>query len=204
MDRYLIPAAIAVLIVFLLWLIWKIYSRIIAGKILENGRGKKNFAYNYLSVRFSRINTMKDVRLPVDTAKGKIMAEVGTVYVNRGGIFVINTVRGSGYVENYYNGVWCRTMNDVQYRFNDPFVENLPRVKAMKVFLRGERISNIPIHNIVLFTGEKIKFARHMNGLITADELTAFMKDLNKDRFLTKSEIKMVVKTIKKKTTRKV
>ncbi len=206
MGKYLITIGIIAYIAVMLWVIWVVYSRITAKKILNNSRRKKSFAFSYLSVRFGRNKTLRNITLPVanpSAKSGVSLVNIGLVFLNKGGVFVINVIPGSGFVENVRGSVWTRTFNDKQYQFNDPFVQNEVGVKAIKSLLRREHIDNVPIHNIVLFTGKKVKFARRFNGLITVDELTPFMIDLNKDRFLMGSEIRRIVRLLNKKRIRR-
>lgn len=199
MEKYLVPVGIVAFIFLALVIAWKVYSRILSRKILKEGRNKKTFVFNYLSTRFSRLNTMRNVNLLVkdmSTPSGKSVENIGLVFVNRGGVVVINTVAGSGYVEVNERGKWNRIINDRYYSFDDPFLQNARGVKKMKQFLRDEEIVNVPVHNVVVFTG-RVKFSKRIHGLITADELTEYIVDLNKYRILSKSEIKDVVKLIK-------
>ncbi len=202
MGKFFIILGILAFIFIALWIAWIVYSRITAGKILKYGRNKKSFAFNYLSMRFSRLNVLRDVNLLITEKNipdgGKIV-HFGLIFVNRGGIFIIESVPGSGFVDIKEGGEWRRTINDKQYTFEDPFIANNQRVTAMKIFLRNEHFDNIPVHSIVLFTGKRVKFSKRVTGLITADELAPFMVDLNKDRFLFRSEIRSVVKIIKSK-----
>ena len=205
MVKVLIILGIVAVVALILWVIWVVYSRITAKNILNNSRGKKSFAFSYLSLRFGRRRTLKNVKFPIRnpaSKNGVSLVDIGVIFLNRGGIFVINVVPGSGYVDNANGEVWTRTFNDKFYQFPDPFAQNIIGVKAVKALLRSEHIDNIPIHNIVLFTGRKVKFARRLNGLITADELTPFMIDLNKDRFLKGSEIRSMVKLLNRKRIR--
>ncbi len=202
MFEFFITLVIIGCIALVLWGAWNIYSGMLASKIMQNGRNKKNFTYNYLSVRFSRLNTMKNVRLEVrnrDAENGRYVSDIGLVFVNRGGVFIIDQNAGSGFIDVNQGGKWSRVINDKYFAFDDPFIKNTVRVKDMKTFLHDEGVDNVPIHNIVLFTGRRVKFSKRLNGLINADELTPFMIDLNKDKFLTGGEIRKIVKLIKSK-----
>lgn len=202
MVKFFIALGIIAFIALMLYLTWIVYSRLTARKIMRDGRRKKNFVYNYLSVRFGRNKVLRNISLPVSNParpNGKYFVTAELIFLNRGGLFVINVVPGSGYVENISGGTWIRHLNDRQYQFVDPFVQNGVYIRAIKNLLRAERLENIPVHNIVLFTGRKVKFARQMNGLITLDDLTPFMVDLNKDRFLSGGEIRKIVKVLKNK-----
>ena len=202
MESFFSTIGILLLVAVVLSIIWIVYSRITARKIMQKGRNKSNFTFNYLSLRFSRLNTINDVKLIVrnpNVVGGRSVSDIGLVFVNRGGIFVIESVRGSGFVDINEGGKWNRIINDKFNTFDDPFIKNTQRVKDMKTFLRDEGVENIPVHNIVVFTGRTVKFSKRLNGLITANDLTPFMIDLNKDRFLSHKEIRDVVKLIKSK-----
>lgn len=186
----------------MLWAMWVIYSRITANKLMREGRNKKNFAFCYLSTRFSRLNTLKDISVVIkdrNAPNGRFFADMGLVFVNRGGIFIVDSIYGSGYVDVVEGGQWCRTINDKQYFFDDPLMLNDHKVRNMKMFLRDMHFENIPVHGIVLFTGKRVKLSKRIYGLVTAPELAPFLADANKDLILRKSEIRKVVNLIKSK-----
>ncbi len=202
MGKFFITVGIILYIIFMLWVIWVIYSRITARKIMREGRNKKSFAYNYLSTRFSRINIIRNVKLLItgSSSRGSYIADIGLVFVNRGGILIIDSIPGAGYIDITEGGQWNRIINDKYYSFDDPFLQSRQKQKAMKKFLRKEGVENIPVHNVVLFTGKRVKFSKRINGLVTANELAPFMKDVNRDRFLSAKEIREVVRLLKQKS----
>ena len=188
-------------IVFGFYVFLLIYSRIKAAKVLRNYRNHRYFGFGYLSLRFSRRRTLKNVRLfSYDYInQGKKLVNVELVFVNKGGVFVIKQVRGEGYVEIRPGGVWTRTLNDRSVSFPDPQKANESAHDAIYQLLQEEHITNVPVHNIVLFTGRKVKFSRQVNGVINANDLTPYLIELNKDRFLVGSEMRKIVRTINKK-----
>ena len=201
MSKFFITVGIILYIAFMLWLIWVIYSRITARKIMREGRNKKNFAFNYMSTRFSRINTLKNVKLLINDSRangGRYIADIGLVFVNKGGIVIIDTVPGSGFIDITEGGTWNRIINDKYYSFADPFIKSKHNVHALKTFLRSEEVENIPVHNLVMFSGKRVKFSKRIDGLVTAEDLAPYIKDINKDKFLTRGEIRRVVKMLKK------
>ena len=203
MVKFFITVGIILYIIFMVWLIWVIYSRITARKIMREGRNKKNFAFSYLSTRFSRLNTIRNVKLLIESfpeRRGKYIADLGLVFVNKGGIMIITTVPGSGFIDITEGGMWNRIVNDKFYSFEDPFIRSKENVKSMKFFLRNEGVENIPVHDVVIFSGKRVKFSKRLNGLITANEIAPFMSDVNKDKFLTSKEIRAVVKLLKQKS----
>ncbi|MBE6642269.1 MAG: NERD domain-containing protein [Clostridia bacterium] len=201
MAKFFITLGIIAYIAFMLWLIWVIYSRMTARKIMREGRNKKNFAFNYMSTRFSRLNTLRNVKLLIRDPKvqgGRYIADIGLVFVNKGGIILIDTVPGSGFIDITEGGQWNRVINDKYYTFDDPYFKSKRNVHALKTFLRSEGVENIPVHDIVLFSGKRVKFSKKIDGLVTAEELAPYVSDINKDKFLTSGEIRRVVKMLKK------
>lgn len=203
MVKFFITVGIIAYVAFMLWVIWVLYSRITARKLMRNGRNKKSFAFSYLSTRFSRMNTLRDVKLLINDPKGqnkKYVADIGLVFVNKGGIMIVDTVPGSGYIDITEGGQWNRLINDKYYTFDDPFLRSKRNVSAMKTFLRNEGVENVPVHSVVLFSGKRVRFSKRISGLVTADNLVSYIKDVNKDKFLTYSEIRSVVKLLKQKS----
>ena len=203
MVKFLITVGIIAYVAFMLWVIWVLYSRITARKIMRNGRNKKSFAFSYLSTRFSRVNTLRDVKLLINDPKSqnrRYVADIGLVFVNKGGIMIVDTVPGSGYIDITEGGQWNRLINDKYYTFDDPFIRSKRNVSAMKTFLRNEGVENVPVHSVVLFSGKRVRFSKRINGLVTADNLVSYIKDVNKDKFLTNGEIRSVVKLLKQKS----
>jgi len=202
MTGFLITLLILLCTALMLWGAFVVYSRITADKVLQNGRQKKSFLFNYLSLRFSRLSVIRDVSLVVKNnanSGGKYISNIGLVFVNQGGLFIIDSVQGSGFIDINERSQWHRIINDNYYTFDDPIEKNIHKVKEVKWFLRSEGVENVPVHSLVVFTGKRIKFSKKLRGLITVDELAPYLVDLNKDRFLSQKEIRDVVKLIKSK-----
>lgn len=203
MGKFFITVGIILYIILMLWVIWVIYSRITARRILREGRRKKNFTFNYLSTRFSRLNTMKDVKLFVEnpsSSGGRFVADIGLVFVNKGGIVLIDTIPGSGLIDIKEGGQWNRIFNNRYYPFDDPFKKSKEKARVMKMFLRNEGVENVPVNHIVLFSGKRVSFSKRLGGLITVNDLVPYIKDVNTDKYLTTKDIREVVRLIKQKS----
>lgn len=204
MGKILLILGITAIVAAILYLVFYIWSRMQSVKILRNYRNHRNFGFGYLSLRFSRRRTLKNVRLfSYDYVnQGKKLVNVELLFVNKGGVFVIKQVPGDGYVEIRNDGPWRRTLNDRTFTFPDPQKANENAYEAIRQLLREEHVNNVPVYNIVLFTGRKVKFSKQVNGVINADDLTPFFIEYNKDRFLVGSEMRKIVRTINKKRVR--
>lgn len=202
MGKFFIVLGVILSIVFMLWAVFVVYSRITAKKIMNEGRNKKSFTFNFLSMRFSRLDVLKNVNLLIDAPSapnGRYIANIGLVFVNKGGIIIIDTVPGSGFIEVNEGGQWSRSINDKYYTFEDPFNKGRHKVKVMKMFLRSEGVENVPVNYVVLFSGKRVKLSKRLNGVITADGLVPYIKDVNMDKYLTYREIRSVVRLLREK-----
>ena len=158
MGKILLILGITAIVAAILYLVFYIWSRMQSVKILRNYRNHRNFGFGYLSLRFSRRRTLKNVRLfSYDYVnQGKKLVNVELLFVNKGGVFVIKQVPGDGYVEIRNDGPWRRTLNDRTFTFPDPQKANENAYEAIRQLLREEHVNNVPVYNIVLFTGRKV------------------------------------------------
>lgn len=203
MTKFFVTLGVIIYIAFALWLIALIYSRITARKIMREERNKKSFTYRYLCSRYSKRNTVRGVKLLIrskDNPQGRFIADIGLVFVNKGGVMVIETIPGSGFIDMTPGGQWNRIINDKYYTFDDPFLRNKKKTETMKRFLRSEGVENIPVHSVVFFSGNNVKFSKRINGLVNANTLVPYLNDINRDKFLTGKEIRRVVKLLRQKS----
>ena len=61
-------------------------------------------------------------------------------------------------------------------------------------------VENVPVNYVVLFSGKRVKFSKRLNGLITAEGLVPYIKDVNMDKYLTYREIRSVVRLLREKS----
>lgn len=168
-------------------------------KLLNNGKRDGNFVYNLLRTYFSRGHIFKRVLIPSLPSKGNAAAlPTDIILVERGGIFVIKTINASGAIDNSNPASWFIHNSKGVYEIPNPFEKNHLTLRSIKEILRREKIYNIPLHSVVVFTGRKVVFKKRFEKLLTAERLVPVLSDMNKNKFLSQNEISGVILAIKK------
>ena len=168
-------------------------------KLLNNGKRDGNFVYNLLRTYFSKGHIFKRILLPVLPSNGEFKPlPTDLILVERGGIFVIKTVNASGAIDNSMPTSWFVHNSKGVFEIPNPFEQNFLSVRTIKEILRREKIYNIPLYNIVVFTGRKVTFKKRSEKLFSADYLLPALSDMNRNKFLSQNEISSVILAIKK------
>lgn len=152
-------------------------------RLLKGPRRGARFITELLRINFSASALMSGAYLPSADVRGRAV-RIDQLLVTRGGISVIKVKNEKGYIDNSFHGDWMQYCRGEIFSMRNPFEQNSEALAAVRAIIRRENIVNIPVHNIVVFTDRDIKFRNHEDMLLTADGLTAYIKDLNKSRFL--------------------
>lgn len=204
MVKFLLTVTILTGIAIVLIIAWSIYKYIrnakIAEQLLHGSRRGSNFAYNLLKTAFPKshiFNKIDFIVNPKSPTAAKIPADL--VLVDRGGVVVIKVQNMSGSVDNPINdGTWTVTNSKGTTGFANPFVVNRPAVKYLESMLNHEGIDNVPIYSIAVFTGKKVAFKNKMNQLLTAERFISAVKDINRNKFLSSTEVSDSISAVKK------
>jgi len=193
-------SAVAVIIVLLavisilLYLLKTIRGEINAKKILKYGRQSEDFIYNLLRTHYSANNILRNAYYRL----GNGTTEIDIVLVASNGIQVIEVKGMKGYIENPFKGDWCQMYKNKVLMFQNPFEQNVAHIRAIQQIIRKEKIANIPIRNIVVFTDPNVKFKFKEEMLLTSNKLMPFLADLNRNKFLKSKEVRHISKILRK------
>ena len=174
-------------------------TRALADKLLKNGKRGGDFIYDLLKTSFPKGRLFKRVSLPLFQADGtcnRVPADI--ILVDRGGVFLIRVRNISGAVDNPRNGNWIVRNANGTGEIPNPFEQNRYAVKAVEGILKREGIYNVPLYNLVVFSGKKVVFRNRSEKLLTPDYLMDAIHDMNRNRFLNQNEISATVNAIRK------
>lgn len=192
--------AILLVIVVIAVIIHWLRTRAVIEKLLESNARGGNFLYDLLRTSFSRGRLIRRTVLPEFMPDGSIRrAPCDLILVERGGVFVIRVRNISGAVDNH-GSEWHINTRQGMISIPNPFDQNKPAVHAIKEILRRESVYNVPIYNIVVFTGKKVIFRNRSEKLMTADSVLDLLRDFNRNKFLNQDEISDAIAAIKKYT----
>ena len=194
-------SAVAVIVVLLivmcilLYILKTVRGEINAKKILKYGRQSEDFIYNLLRTHYSAGNIMRNAYYRLGNGG---TTEIDIVLVAGNGIQVIEVKGMKGYIENPFKGDWCQMYKNKTLMFQNPFEQNVTHIRAIQHIIHKEKIPNIPIRNIVVFTDPNVKFKFKEEMLLTSNKLLPFLADLNRNKFLKSKEIRRISKVLKK------
>ena len=211
MDKYLkfvltlsITVAVLLLILVVAMAVHYFTTRAKAKKLLQQGKRGDNFIYELLRTSFSKGRIFKQVMLPFLSPEGKAHRyPADIVLVDHGGIYVIRVCKFSGSIDNTGTENWTVKNPNGITEIPNPFNQNRGGVKAIESILRREKMYNIPIYNIVVFSGKKVNFRIRNEKLLNSSRLIDTLKDMNRSKFLNQMDITETIYAIKKYLPRK-
>ncbi len=191
--------AILLVLVVIAVIIHSLRTRSMAEKLLNNGKRNGDFVYDLLRTYFPKGRIFKRVLLRDFLPDGSVRhVPADIILVERGGVFVIRVKNLSGAIDNPKTGNWTVKNQNGVAEFPNPFEQNSYGVRTVKEILKRENIYNIPLYNIVVFSGRKVAFRNRSEKLLTPDYVIDVLRDMNRNKFLSQNEISSAVAAIRK------
>ncbi len=177
-------------------------TRSMAEKLLKNGKRTGDFVYDLLKTSFPSGRLFKHVSLPLIYPDGNAKrVPCDLLLVDRGGVFVIRVKNLAGAVDNADQRLWRVRNQTGIVEIPNPFEQNRHGLKAVETILKQEQVYNVPLYNMVVFSGKKVVFRVRSDKLLTSDRLIETIRDLNRNKFLNQSEIVATVSAIRRHLT---
>ncbi len=189
----LVCFALVVLTLIALWINSKRIKSNIAKLLSSNNRGG-DFIYRLLRTTYPASRILRSAVLPLDNGQ-RAMADL--ILVDSGGVFVIRVKNFPGKVDNSNRTTWTVENSKGVGEFPNPFEQNRYALSAIDGILKREKLYNVPKHNVVVFSQKRTAFRIRSEKLVTADNLTEMINDINKNRFLTGKEVSEALTAIK-------
>lgn len=182
-----------------LYVVMYVRSRANAAKILQSGRKSNNFIFNLLATTFPRKNIFKNVIIPVSRNEGGNVT-TDLILVNHGGIAVIKECREVGKIDNPVKGDWTKVNGSDVQTFPNPFEQNIPAMRAIEQIVKHEKLYNIPIRNIVVFSAanKNVQFKNKYEQLLLPGKVITAMRNMNQNRFLSYFEVYRTAEALRK------
>lgn len=179
------------LVGFVAYITWSAYNR---QKKTEELFAKKNrdekFVPALIKANFPNAKIIRRAELQVPDDKGGFLpANADLMLVETCGIVVMSLCGESGAVDNNEDGPWIVTNKNGSFNLSNPIEANKPALQALTSLLNDEAIFNVPIYNVAVFYGKKVVYRNRSTRALTAKSLLSTLKDLNREKFLDKTEI---------------
>jgi len=194
-----IVTAVLLALVIIAVLIHYFRTRAKAEQLLQSGKRDGSFVYELLKTSFPSGRLFRQVLLPdiqPDGTAKRIPCDL--LLVDQGGVFVIRVKNLSGAVDNADKQVWTVKNQNGILEMRNPFEQNLYGVKALETILKREGVYNVPLYNLVVFSGKKVVFRVRSEKLLTAERLIETIRDMNRNKFLNAGEMAATVNAIRR------
>ncbi len=173
----------------------------ILGILLRKNRykqiqGKKLSSYALLHEtvcsEFFRKNVFTGYFFPSVTDSNGVIrkyTKIDSLVVTKGGVAVISICDKSGRIDNSKQDIWVQSFNDKIIEFENPSVKNESNKKVVYSILKSNRLNNIPLYNIVVFTDKNAELLAEAENVFRIDELAIMLRQLNHESALTLLEM---------------
>ena len=190
---------IIIIIVFIIYIILKIYFPRIKGSV---GEAKVNIKLNFLGKEYIIINDIL-----IKSSNG-YTSQIDELVLSEYGIFVIETKNYKGWIfGNEKAENWTQVIYKEKHTFRNPIKQNWSHIYALKNILSN--YPNIKYYPIVVFSGNaKLKKIESSIPVIYSNRLNSTIRKLSFEKCISiddLNKIKSILETaeIKEKTARK-
>ena len=116
-------------------------------------------------------------------------SRIDSLLVTRGGVAIISICDKSGRIDNSKQDIWVQSLHDKITEFENPSIKNETNKKIVYDILKGNRINNIPLYNIVVFTEKNTELLAEGENVFCIEELPVMLRQLNHESALTLIEM---------------
>lgn len=188
-----IALTVTIIVLFCVYLFIFIKKKIETQALLNEKKRTEILPYKLLRINFSKRMIMHRVCLPYTALPDSNCYNIDLLIVCNGGILMITVKDLKGTVENPFRGDWRQFYNNQITQFKNPFEESNNYARALCNLLKRDKMINIPIRSVVCYLDKKTRFKNRMEQLLVADKLVPYIKDMSKNRFLSRMEMENVL-----------
>ncbi len=145
--------------------------------------------YKLINATFPSSQIFNSLALPIPGREGEEIT-LGTVAVNRSGIYIICQIRGDGIVENPPNQRWRHLVNGSSREFENPFRAQADARELIEYYAKNAGLGGVRCHSLVVYTSPRVRFTNTMSRqIIYANDLNRRFSVLDSLGRLSRSEV---------------
>lgn len=204
MGKYLLSALIIIAVCGIAWFAFSFFRRIKITseykKIISENVSCDKKTDAILKLSFPAKNILNNVELPLTfRTENNRYVHCEHLLVGHGGVSVISSYDITGTVDDPLDGNWINYTLDGQTVEIDNLIKiNQDRMHGVENVLKHAEISGVPVHNIIVIASKNTKFRYRREEILRVGQLLSKISDLNKNRFLSGSEIRKTVNVLNK------
>ncbi len=166
------------------------FRDIYCARILAEPHGNEDeLPSKLINATFPMSQIFNSLALPIPGREGEEIT-LGTVAVNRSGIYIICQICGDGIIENPPGQRWKHMVNGSSREFENPFRAQADARELIEYYAKNAGLGCVKCHSLVVYTGKNLKFTHTMSRqMIQANDLNRRFSVLDKLGKLSRSEV---------------
>ncbi len=174
---------------------------------MEKNLSSIAFFHETVCSEFFRKNIFTGFFYPSAKDKNGIIrkyTKIDSVIVTKGGVAVISVCDRGGRIDNSNQYTWAQCIDDKVNEFESPETKNEINKKIISEILKENRLKNVPIYNIVVFTDKNTELLAENGNVLTLEDFIPMLKQMNFENALTLAEmfaVRQVIDSAKRKST---
>ncbi len=198
MNSFLFLIGFAILFVLFSKLLQPYFTAIYCEKLLsEADASGDRLPARLLSATFPNSQIFNSLSLPIPGREGEEIC-LGTVAINRSGIYIICQIRGNGIIENPVDRRWKHMINGACSEFENPFRAQSGARELIEYYTKTAGLGFAKCHSLIVYSGQALKFTHNVSRqIIPASELNRRFTATDRIGNMTHSEVRSICKLLK-------
>lgn len=138
-------------------------------------------------------NVIRNVYFPVSGDYGEKTTKADYIVVNSGGVIILTVKSMNGYIENPMRGDWRRFGNDGTVQFENPFENGNVNVRAVSELLNTDKISDIPVKSVIIFTRSDVKFKNKFSQIFSPARAVSYIENQRRTHVIDKKTEERII-----------
>lgn len=149
-----------------------------------------------LYASFPRRQIFRSLSLPIPGKEGEEI-NLGTVAVNRCGVYILCQIHGSGLIENPPEDKWKHMNGGHCAEFDNPFRTQQDARELIEFYAKNAGLGYVKAHSIIIYTDPSLRFTQSSaRSIIGASDLNHRMRSLDKLGRLTYPQVHDICKML--------
>lgn len=149
-----------------------------------------------LYASFPKSHIFRSLSLPIPGKEGEEI-NLGTVAVNRCGVYILCQIHGSGLIENPPENKWKHMNGGRCVEFDNPFKIQQDARELIEFYAKNAGLGYVKAHSLIIYTDPTLRFTQtSARSIISASDLNHRMRSLDKLGRLTNTQVHNICKTL--------
>lgn len=206
----LIPLLMCIIFIAIAFCLWKAAIKISSfaarRKVLSYSRASASAVSVLLISYFGDSAVLPNVYLPCRTTKGVVYTDIDDIIVLPTCIVVVEVKSMNGQIFTGKGDKWHQSLKGkngetTELDFENPILKNERNTQILTAILEKEKLPIPPIHNIVMFSTDKVVFSEEFSEVYKLSAAIEKIKMLSKGKRFSRKEQRRYIKTINKYST---